>query len=287
MFVHILIDMPVPLVRGCIRNTRCYNKSQIFNGPLFNRERKNMRLLLVEDDPIQLKYLKILIEDNFPDISVTTSGTYKEAMNIIDTAAYIDIFVLDIMLTDTEDDPDGVSLGVHIKELTKYTNTPVIFITSYESRIYEAVNDVHCYSFIPKPVDESLLMDTIDSLARQNTKKNDNIILRTENGIAVPIDPNKIVYISSIKGVIKIKTEDDCISSSTWRLSRLMPTLPGYMLRCHKCYIVNLNHVTNVDYTTRMCHTDAIENGNVISLPMGRVYISEIREAFNDKRRIR
>lgn len=179
-----------------------------------------MRLLLVEDDPIQLKYLKVLIEDSFPDISVTTSSTYKEAMNIIDTAAYIDIFVLDIMLTDTEDDPDGVSLGVHIKELTKYTNTPVIFITSYESRIYEAVNDVHCYSFIPKPVDESLLIDTIDSLARQNTKKNDNIILRTENGIAVPIDPNKIVYISSIKGVIKIKTEDDCISSSTWRLSR-------------------------------------------------------------------
>ena len=75
-----------------------------------------MRLLLVEDDPIQLKYLKVLIEDSFPDISVTTSSTYKEAMNIIDTAAYIDIFVLDIMLTDTEDDPDGVSLGVHIKK---------------------------------------------------------------------------------------------------------------------------------------------------------------------------
>lgn len=45
-----------------------------------------MRLLLVEDDPIQLKYLKVLIEDSFPDISVTTSSTYKEAMNIIDTA---------------------------------------------------------------------------------------------------------------------------------------------------------------------------------------------------------
>lgn len=243
-----------------------------------------MRLLLVEDDPVQLKYLETLVKNNFPDISVTTAGTYKEAMNIIDTAAYIDIFVLDIMLTDSEDDPDGVSLGVHIREMTKYINTPVIFITSYESRIYEAVNDAHCYSFISKPVDEPSLISTISSLLKQTTKKNDNIILRTENGIAVPIDPNKIVYISSIKGVIKIKTEDDAISSSIWRLSRLTPTLPGYMLRCHKCYIINLNHITNVDYTTRMCHTDAIENGNMISLPIGRAYISEIREAFNDKR---
>lgn len=243
-----------------------------------------MRLLLVEDDLVQMKYLEGLIKDNFPDTSVTTASTYKEAMNIIDTAAYINIFVLDIMLTDSEDDPDGVSLGIHIREMSKYTNTPIIFITSYESRIYEAVNDAHCYSFISKPVDDDLFIDAVASLVQQTTKKNDNIVLRTENGIAVPIDPNKIVYISSIKGVIKIKTEDDAISSSIWRLSRLMPTLPGYMLRCHKCYIVNLNHIVNVDYTTRMCHTDAVENGNVVSLPIGRAYISEIREAFNDKR---
>ncbi len=113
------------------------------------------RLLIVEDDYENQKFLQIFLKRKF-DLQICDSGeTFYEKLNEYE----FDIILMDISLRGSK---DGLQLTKEIRESEKYKNLPVVGLSAHafqkdKDNAYNAGVDV----FLTKPVQNDVLMDTL------------------------------------------------------------------------------------------------------------------------------
>lgn len=116
---------------------------------------KGKRMLIVEDmEFIHLYFVEILDET---EASYIFAQTGKEALEIFNQDAHIDIILMDIQLPDI----NGYEVTRKIKE--KNRNVPIIAQTAYAlAGDKEKALDSGCDDYVSKPIDRIELMDKID-----------------------------------------------------------------------------------------------------------------------------
>lgn len=111
-----------------------------------------MRVLIVEDEPIQSLVLEKLLRTlNYEIVAKAESG--REA---IDTALKLrpDLITMDIMLTD---DIDGIEAALRIQE---ELDTILVYVSgNMDDNILERAADTHYKKFFKKPYDIHKLRD--------------------------------------------------------------------------------------------------------------------------------
>lgn len=204
-------------------------------------------ILIVEDNKDMLQKLVDWITTECADVQVLKAETYEEGKNII-LKNHLDLLILDIHLTDTEDE-----LGLRLAEQYRkhYPFNTIIFQTVYEdykyrAAIYDAIG-THIYipkTELTKEKFTSALEQELERFERQFTNK----IFIYQRDKKVPINVDAILYLEKISESkdIKMFTYDyhtkqintEFISNLT--LAKLLK-LPGTgnLFRCHKSYIVN------------------------------------------------
>lgn len=141
------------------------------------------QILLVEDVESQAKALKSIIQSHIPNVQITIASNTADALHLIHTLPSIDLFFLDIALSeDYNKKNDGITLGLEIRAINKYINTPIIYVTSYTNRIQEAINTVHCFGFLYKPYTPSDVTNLLDSIF-QLEKKEQTLLLKIESSV--------------------------------------------------------------------------------------------------------
>lgn len=109
-------------------------------------------VLIVDDNPIQLKVMTSIMEKHGMTVSVANNG--QEALNITEEVGP-DLILLDIVMPDM----DGFEVCYTLKRNPKYANIPVLFLTAQtdEENLMTAFQS-GAADYVTKPVNPAELM---------------------------------------------------------------------------------------------------------------------------------
>ncbi|GHH00237.1 histidine kinase [Comamonas sp. KCTC 72670] len=131
---------------------------RVFNQLASFLERKERRLLLVEDDDVQRDSLVKLLSEG-GDVAVTAVATGEEVLQSLESGEF-DCVVIDLMLPDT----DGIKLVEEVKTQNRFRDLPIVIYTGKEltpkdeARLRRYTGSVILKSGTKSP--EQLLSDT-------------------------------------------------------------------------------------------------------------------------------
>lgn len=119
------------------------------------KETKKPRLLIVEDDYENQKFLQIFLKRKFDlDICDSSDSFYKK----IEETDF-DIILMDISLRGKK---DGLQLTEELRGMDKYKNIPIVALSAHafqkdKENAYQAGVDM----FLTKPIQNDVLLDTL------------------------------------------------------------------------------------------------------------------------------
>ena len=116
---------------------------------------KKPRLLIVEDDFENQKFLQIFLKRKFELQICDSAETFYEKLD----QSKFDIILMDISLRGKK---DGLQLTQEIRQMEEYKNLPIVGLSAHafqrdKDNAYNAGIDI----FLTKPVQNDVLMDTL------------------------------------------------------------------------------------------------------------------------------
>ncbi|NOJ79164.1 HAMP domain-containing protein [Myxococcus xanthus] len=168
---------------------------RVFNQLASFLERKERRLLLVEDDDVQRDSLVKLLSEG-GDVEVTAVATGEEVLQSLETGEF-DCVVIDLMLPDT----DGIRLVEEVKTQNRFRDLPIVIYTGKEltpkdeARLRRYTGSVILKSGTKSP--EQLLSDTALFLHRldQNLPPRARAALAQRNEKDTELSAKKVLVV--------------------------------------------------------------------------------------------
>jgi DNA-binding LytR/AlgR family response regulator len=230
-----------------------------------------MRVAICDDDPNDAAQIRALLLEHFEkngytgEIRAFASG---EALLAAFAAAPFDSVFLDIYMGGL----DGMKTAKRLRELD--ADFALVFVTTSRDHAMESFSHRPSY-YVPKPIGRR----DIDNAFRQCQNvflKNARFVEVISDRAKVRIPYSKILYIETFgRETLFHTTGGEIKTTAHLPLDELERTLGNAFLRCHRSYIVNLNHVQAAgpeDFKLR--------GGGLV--PMRQRGRAELREAYAD-----
>lgn len=224
------------------------------------------------DDNIQtVNTLSTLLEEvilkNDYDAKVMFKTTdYNKLLNYM-SSNIVNVVFLDIEFSGCSE--NGLDIAKKIREINN--NCYLIFVTSH----FEYIATAYKYKTFDYIFKSSIDFETISSTLERlfNDVSSSNTKFLKINNKNTLIDLNTILFIekSGVK-IIYHTLQADYISYNSFnKLS-----LPQNFIRCHKSFIVNINHISNISYADNIIY---MRNG--LNCYIGPKYKSALMEVIN------
>ena len=238
-----------------------------------------IKILIVEDELIIAEDIKsILQKQGYHVIGIAMD--YNEALRILNQKEKPDLVLLDVNLNDNK---NGIDLAYYINEHYKI---PFIFATSYsDSQTLEKAKETNPVSYLVKPFKKEQLLSTIEismyKIDQKNEKDSSNSDIVIKDAVFLKdkfkytkVYLKDILWIKSDGNYLEIKTgqkKEELIRAS---LSSFIEKLnKDQFFRTHKSYIVNLNHITNIE-------TNSVSIGDT-KIPLSKHYYEDLVKKLN------
>lgn len=223
-----------------------------------------MKVAIFDDnDEIVEQLKKDIAEYNEAFEIVGNAGEEEILQQYIDGEKRADIILMDIQL----DQKDGIEQARKIQE--KSPETKLIFITGYieyARKIFQA----HPVYFLVKPISKEALREALER-ATETAEEKEYMILNTKKGLQ-KVDFEKILYVESKMRQLYIH-EKGAKQNIYMKLDEFMENEHGKLLRCHKSYAVNMDHI---EYFS----ADGIVLEGDIQVPVSRSRYKEAKKIF-------
>ena len=176
------------------------------------------------------------------------------------------ILFMDILIGDKS----SIEMAATLKKMSRYWK--IVFITGftdYLSDIFRANPDGLLY----KPIDDTHLKETLYNLIRQIDEDNASVIsfqVIRQGHVRLPVD--SILYIESDLRILHIHLEE-CVMDTYGKMDDFARLLPGYFVRCHRSFLVNMNRIKNCHNTELCLFDDTV-------IPISRPYKNAVQEQF-------
>lgn len=129
-----------------------YNEENYFNW-------KNKQILIVEDDPMSVIYLKEALKSTM--VKIIHVGNGKSAVEMLSSGAPIDLILMDIKLP-------GISGYEATQQIKTFSDVPIIAQTAYAmADDYKKIIQVGCDDYVSKPINRRKLLKKINDLFDQ------------------------------------------------------------------------------------------------------------------------
>jgi DNA-binding LytR/AlgR family response regulator len=162
------------------------------------------KIAVCDDDERVVDYLieRILVYIKERDIEGGTVSGFSSPSELVTTVSSFDLLFLDIEMGNE----NGILFAKELWE--QDTIIPTIFITSHIKYAYEA-HSVHPFDYIPKPIEERKLFETLDDFFTMLKEQMVEPILFQSYDGAVNLMPNEILYFQYLgrKDVIAVTTD--------------------------------------------------------------------------------
>ena len=237
-----------------------------------------IRILILEDQDMSRNALKemILKTGGQEQIVVDSAASFESAKELIESDRLYAAFFLDINLdAGQENDKSGMKVAELIRSYTKYEFTPVVMVTSLANLEMEAYRKLHCYQYIVKPYIQNDVENVVKKLmAMQDVKEEKSIVVKRD-GINYRIKCNSIVYVQAVPRGVCLYLKKETMKIPYLTIVKLMEQLQeGDFIQCHRMYVVNRNHIENIDFVNRMIKMAYYDE----TVELGGTYKSKIKE---------
>jgi CheY-like chemotaxis protein len=125
------------------------------------------KILVVDDDPDFVEYMRTVLESN--DYKVVSAGNSEQGMLAL-AREKPDLVVLDVIMSSVL---DGLSMSQRMAEDPDLKHVPVVMVTSIANTDYLALfptdESIHIDAFLTKPIAPAELLRQVDRLVAMTT----------------------------------------------------------------------------------------------------------------------
>lgn len=230
---------------------------------------RTIRVIIVDDEPIARDILKVYA-GKLPQLElVACCKNAVEAMELLKSES-VDLLLLDINMP-------GMSGMELIKQLK---NPPLIILTTAYPQYAVESYELNTVDYLLKPFSFTRFEKAITKAAvlLERKKEDDNIFVKFD-GKLVKIAVNELELIEAVKDYVKLHISDRAMMILS-TMKNMEEQLSGYpqMVRVHKSYMLNVQHVRQLSGNT--IYTASHE------VPIGNTYKETVIEVFNKYRLI-
>lgn len=203
--------------------------------------------------------------------------SFLSANELMDYTKKIDIGILDIVM----DEQNGIDLGRKLKE--KFPDIRLIYTTSYEQYVMQAINDVHAYSYLCKPIDHRnmhrQMMELLSSFSQNSMEKIFYHVTDSNQReyASVTLNVKEILYFQYIKRQRRVAV---VMENATYEYDAAFENVAeefeqfGFAVN-RRGELVNLSHVVKIEgYTVYL--------DNEQELSISQLRIARFREELNE-----
>ncbi len=210
--------------------------------------------VLIADDDMGMRTIMRKIVDRVEDfVLVAEAADGKTALELFEKMKP-DVVFLDVEMPEMT----GVECARAIQDLNP--NTVIIFATAHDSYMSDAF-EVYAFDYLIKPFKVERVIQTLE-------RARERLLFRTDRTVAAPSPKQRVlsgrmmlrhrdgVTFVDLKAILLIQREDRStvlytadqeryVTNDT--LSEMEERLPqDVFFRCHKSYIINLNHIKDI-----------------------------------------
>lgn len=231
-----------------------------------------LSFVLCDDSQAAIKKLSkmlesILIENNLDGQIVFSTQNPSELLRYV-KGNPVNVVILDI---DLNNDISGLKIAETIRKRDK--SIYIIFITGHLEYGLMAYR-YKTFDYIAKPLTIERLQETILRLYEDASDDNPKYIRLDNNKTIIPENSVKYIQKDGMKLVFATDTRTYEVYNS---FNKVAPMLPKQFVRCHKSYIVNLDKINDINFTTNTISFNDNEKCYI-----GPKYKNNFKEVFNN-----
>lgn len=239
-----------------------------------------INIAICDDDKNDLNAIAKVVEDILTENKVECKiYLYVSAKKMLQEVKNIDISILDISMSEL----NGIDLGRKMK--MKFPSITLMYITSFKEYCIQAINDVHAFTFLCKPLNRDVFEKQIIQIIKKNYSNSDEVErifynVVDEQGREIcekKIKLKDIIYFEYIKTKRRIRI---VLNDTSYQFSYVMEKLSkelivyNFCVNCRGC-LVNLEHVLRIKG-----YTIFLDNGQDLPLSQKRVF--KFKESLNE-----
>lgn len=176
---------------------------------------------------------------------------FKSGEELLEFHDKLDLIFLDIAMEGI----NGIQTGKKLREINR--NSKIVYTTNYKQYCIQAVNNVHAFAYLDKPVAKNKAEQQLDEVIRYIKEENEKIDIvkfetieitkegKIENKIK-SFEVKDIYYFEYFNRKIKIKLENEEYFFVD-KMKYLAAKMKEHNFEtCHQCFLVNLMHVKKI-----------------------------------------
>lgn len=237
------------------------------------------------DEIEQSDKTKTIVEEILKEYAISYKmQNYRSSEELLDSLELFDIVLLDTFM----ERMNGIETGIRLYQ--KNRKIKIIYITNYEEFCKDAINHVHAFAYILKPVEKKKLEEQVKELIKViGIEKGGEIeielldVTEINNKVrpkypVLRISVSDILYFEYVKNrrKIKVKTKKNKEYEYNGIIGKTEEKMEPYeFVTCYRGIIVNCANVVKVkEGTIFLC------NGE--ELPLAQKRMVEFKEKFNN-----
>lgn len=204
-----------------------------------------IKIAICDDEKNIRMYLSALVRKQGIECEIKE---YATAEDYLSAGTEYDLIFLDIEMGDSVSGMNGMQLAGWIRDRESVRQPVIIFVTGYESYVYDAF-DVGAFQYLLKPLDEEKFADIFDRAVKQilSGKSRKKLMIQYA-GTRKTIPLDHIHYMESQNHKIVIHLQDGTVEYYA-KMKDLEKELQGQFFRIHKGYLINLACVDEYNKT--------------------------------------
>lgn len=225
-------------------------------------------ILILEDEEWDRKVVRTIVEGLPQKCQIFECVSCKDGYSVA-MEQTIHLFLIDVLL-ENDRDFSGFKFVQNIRQVEKYREIPIVFISSVRGYELLAFKKMHCYDYIVKPFHENEVAEVLrNALELKAVDRMEERIDFESRGIYYPVEPDSIRYIESNRRTIYIHTVSDVLELNGKSLKECYEKLNRYnFIQVHKSFIVSRKYIVKVDYSQRMIYLRGVNGLETIDIGM-------------------
>lgn len=227
-----------------------------------------LHFAVCDDEPYMLDRFSAQVEDCLVRLGCRDFriSRFSSGRALLEAGERFDLIFLDIQMAP----PDGMETAEALRR--RGDGCLVVFLTVLQERVFDAF-EVRAFDYLVKPADPARLRRTLgralEDLERRRARS--LLIQRGTAREVVPLD--EIAYCEVIGRKIYLHRESGGVVDYYDKLADLERRLGGGFFRCHRSYLVNLDHV-------RGCGGGQVRLSGGEAVPVSRLREGELTQAL-------
>ena len=220
-----------------------------------------IKFAICDDEPAMVRqlagYLARYLEEH--EVTAYSVSNFSSGRALLEAADGFDVIFLDIQM----EEPDGMETARLLRG--QGNHSLLVFVTVLMELVFDAFQ-VEAYDYLTKPLDAARFARTMDRVLQTLEQRTAaSIVIQQGSGCEV-VPLSDVVYCEVLGRKVYLHKADGTITGYYDRLEQLERRVDGRFFRCHRSYLVNLDHV-------RGCQA-----GQVLLSQGERIPVSRLRE---------